>query len=99
MTPGADLAEPLTYWETFSRWQGQLANYLNAKQELHVVGPNIDLRLGIAGRTWLNADGHVNFPDGEVFTGPVEDAVDGWVAFTYPAVYTSRAGQGRQSTI
>ena len=90
VTPGADLSEPLTYWETFSRWQGQLASYLNAKHELHVIGPNIDLRLGIAGRTWLNADGHVNFPDGEVFTGPVEDAVDGWVAFTYPAVYASR---------
>ena len=90
VTPGADLADPVTYWETFSRWQGQLASYLNAKHELHVVGPNIDLRLGIAGRTWLNADGHVNFPDGEVFTGPVEDAVNGWVAFTYPAVYNSR---------
>jgi len=91
VTPGADLADPVTYWKTFSRWQGQLANYLDGKRELHVVGPDIDLHLGIAGRTWWNADGHVNFPDGEVFTGPIENAVDGWVAFTYPAVYNSRA--------
>jgi aminopeptidase len=90
-TPGADPANPITYWETFSRWQGQLASYLNDKAELHLVGPNIDLHVGIAGRTWLNADGHANFPDGEVFTGPVEDAVDGWVAFTYPAIYNDRA--------
>ena len=90
VTPGADLADPVTYWETFSRWQGQLASYLNDKRELHLVGPDIDLRLGVAGRTWLNADGHANFPDGEVFTGPIEDAVNGWVAFTYPAVYHGR---------
>lgn len=87
VTPGADLADPVTFWETLSRWQGQMVTYLNGKRELHVVGPHIDLRLGIAGRQWWNADGHVNFPDGEVFTGPVEDSVEGWVAFTYPAVY------------
>jgi len=85
--PQADPNDPITYWETFSRWQGKLASHLNGCKELHVVGPNIDLRLGIAGRTWLNADGHVNFPDGEVFTGPIEDSVAGWVAFTYPAVH------------
>lgn len=92
-TPGADPTDPTTYWETFSRWQGQLASYLNGKHELHLVGPNIDLRVGIAGRSWLNADGHANLPDGEVFTGPVEDAVDGWVAFTYPAIYNDRAAR------
>ena len=27
VAPGADLADPVTYWETFSRWQGQLASY------------------------------------------------------------------------
>lgn len=86
-SPGADPDDPLAFWEAFSRWQGQLVSYLADKRELHVVGPNIDLRLGVAGRTWLNADGHVNFPDGEVFTGPIEDAVEGWVRFTYPAIY------------
>ncbi|MEA3335183.1 MAG: aminopeptidase [Chloroflexota bacterium] len=85
--PGADRDDPVTYWQTFSRWQGQMASYLTQRQDLHVVGPNIDLRLAIGGRVWLNADGHANFPDGEVFTGPVEDSVEGWVAFTYPAVY------------
>lgn len=85
--PEADPSDPIAFWETFSRWQGCLAAYLNAKKELRVVGPNIDMRLGVAGRTWWNADGHVNFPDGEVFTGPIEDSVEGWVAFTYPAVH------------
>jgi aminopeptidase len=85
--PGADPRDPVAFWEAFSRWQGQLVRYLNARRELHVAGPNIDLRLGFEGRTWWNADGHVNFPDGEVFSGPVEDSVEGWVAFTYPAIF------------
>lgn len=85
--PEADPADPVTFWQAFSRWQGEVVNYLNSKKQLHVVGPNIDLRLSVAGRTWWNADGHVNFPDGEVFTAPVEDSVEGWVAFTYPAVF------------
>ncbi|MCB0205255.1 MAG: aminopeptidase [Anaerolineae bacterium] len=90
----ADPADPVTYWRAFTRWQGLVAGYLNGKQTLHVVGPNIDLRMSVAGRTWWSADGHVNFPDGEVFTGPVEDSVEGWVSFTYPAVYGGREVRG-----
>jgi aminopeptidase len=51
-----------------------------------VRGPNIDLALSIKGRTFINADGKKNMPDGEIFTGPVEDSIAGWVRFTYPAL-------------
>jgi len=51
-------------------------------------------RLSIAGRTFENCDGHINMPDGEVFTGPVEDSVEGMVSFTYPAIYYTREVQG-----
>ena len=37
-----------------------------------------------------SGDGHENFPDGEIFTGPVEDSVNGWVRFQYPAIYGGR---------
>lgn len=92
--PTADPAAPLTFWRAFARWQGEVAAFLSSKRELHVVGPHIDLRLSVAGRTWWSADGHVNFPDGEVFTGPVEDSVQGWVAFTYPAIFGGREVRG-----
>jgi aminopeptidase len=39
------------------------------------------------GRTWVNCDGRKNFPDGEVFTGPVENTVNGTIRFTYPLIY------------
>ena len=36
---------------------------------------------------WKSAAGECNFPDGEVFTGPVEDATRGTVRFSFPAIY------------
>jgi aminopeptidase len=35
-------------------------------------------------------------PDGEIFTGPVEDSVNGWVKFSYPSVVAGRAVEGIQ---
>ena len=41
-------------------------------------------------RTWLPADGHENFPDGEVFTAPLDDSAEGEITFTFPAVFSGR---------
>lgn len=35
-----------------------------------------------------------NMPSGEIFTGPVEESVNGWVRFTYPAIYSGREAEG-----
>ena len=37
-------------------------------------------------------------PSGEVFTGPVEDSANGWVRFTYPAIYGGREVEGVELT-
>ncbi len=50
-------------------------------------GPNIDLELSVEGREFINCHGKRNMPDGEIFTGPVEDSAKGWIRFTYPAIY------------
>ncbi|MEZ4559321.1 MAG: aminopeptidase [Caldilineaceae bacterium] len=59
-----------------------------------VKGPHVDLRLSIAGRTFINSDGKRNMPSGEIFTGPVEDSVNGWVRFNYPAIRQGREVSG-----
>jgi aminopeptidase len=46
--------------------------------------------MAIAGRTWNNSDGKRNFPSGEIFTGPVEDSVEGRIRFTFPVVTGGR---------
>ncbi len=89
-----DMDDPVGYWRRFSQWQQKLVDWLADKQKVRVIGPETDLSLNIAGRTFVNCDGKNNMPDGEVFTGPVEDSVEGQVRFSYPAVYASREIEG-----
>ncbi len=53
-----------------------------------------DLRLGIAGRHFIPCDGDHNMPDGEFFTGPIEDSVEGEVTFSLPSVIGGREVAG-----
>jgi len=61
-------------------------------------GPNVDLSLSIKGRTFLNSSGQHNLPDGEIYTGPVENSAKGWVRYTYPAIYQGRIVEGIELT-
>jgi aminopeptidase len=90
-----DHDDPEAAWRERSARQARLADFLGRSHDLRLVTPaGTDLRLGVAGRTWINGDGHENFPDGEVFTGPVEDATEGTVFFDFPAVHGSRVVEG-----
>ena len=88
-----DLNDPVGYWRNFSARQQTIIDWLQGKKEVHIKGRDTDLRLSIAGRVFRNCDGHHNMPDGEIFTGPVEDSLEGHVSFSYPAIY-----QGREVT-
>jgi aminopeptidase len=89
-----DLDDPVGYWKRFSAWQQKIVDWLKGKEHIHIVGPETDLRLSIAGRTFINCDAKYNMPDGEVCTGPVEDSVEGHVYFSYPAIYQGREVSG-----
>jgi len=88
-----DMNDPVAYWQRFSAWQQKIVDWFKDKKEVHITAPGTDLRLSVAGRTFQNCDGHYNMPDGEVFTGPVEDSLEGHVLFSYPAIH-----QGREVT-
>lgn len=89
-----DMNDPVGYWQRFSAGQQKIVDWLKGKSRVHVTGPETDLYLSVAGRTFINCDGHYNMPDGEVYTGPVEDSVDGHVHFSYPAIYGGREVTG-----
>lgn len=89
-----DTADPIQQWRKLHARQQKLVDWLDGKKEVVVKGPNADLRLSIDGRTFINSDGKRNMPSGEIFTGPVEDSVNGWVRFTYPAIYGGREVDG-----
>ncbi len=88
-----DRDDPVAAWEQVSREQDRIAEALGRRRALSVKGPDIDLQVSVAGRKWINAAGESNFPDGEVFTGPIEDSATGRVRFSFPAIYHGREVQ------
>jgi aminopeptidase len=92
------LDDPVAYWRAKAAEQQRLVDWLKGKKQVEVKGENVDLTLSIKDRVFINADGKKNFPDGEIFTGPVRDSVNGWVRFTYPAIYQSREVEGVELT-
>lgn len=85
-----DVDDPAAEWRKLSDMQQHKVDYLADKRRIQLRGPHIDLELSIAGRQFINSDGRRNMPSGEIFTGPVEDSVNGWVRFSYPAIVSGR---------
>jgi len=90
----ADQPDPIQRWQSIHDEQQRLVDWLKGKREVVIRSPNADLRLSIAGRGFINADGSRNMPSGEIFTSPVEDSVNGWIRFTFPAVKDGRVVEG-----
>jgi aminopeptidase len=86
--------DPVASWQAKAVQQQRYIDWLKGKRRIHVKGPNADLEVGIDQRIFINSEGKRNFPDGEIFTGPEETVTEGWVKFTYPAIYQSREVDG-----
>jgi aminopeptidase len=85
-----DPDDPISWWQRLGERQAKVVEWLTGKERVHVLAPDTDVTLSIAGRTFINSDGTKNMPSGEVFTGPVEDSAEGHVRFTYPAIESGR---------
>ncbi len=85
-----DRDDPVSAWREFGERLDRLSEWLGGKDELRIVADGTDLRLRVGGRRWNASRGKENFPDGEVFTGPVETSVEGEVHFTFPAAFQGR---------
>jgi aminopeptidase len=79
--------DPVALWKAEAKKQQKLVNWLKGKNKVTFKGDNIDLTMSIKGRTFIPCAGDQNFPDGEIFTSPVENSVNGWVRFKYPAIF------------
>lgn len=82
-----DKDDPIEEWRKIEVEQNKFVEYLNKIENIHVLGEDTDLTLSFKGRKWINCCGLQNLPDGEVFSSPVEDSVNGKIRFTYPAIY------------
>lgn len=85
-----DEEDPLACWQALSQEQERLIHWLQGKKTIHLRGPDTDLTLSVSGRTWLNDDGHINFPGGEFYISPVENSASGTIRFSFPSSYRGR---------
>lgn len=65
----------------------RLAELMTATDQVHITGPGTDLTFSIKGIPCVKCDGHRNIPDGEVYTAPVRDSVDGTITYNTPSLY------------
>jgi aminopeptidase len=94
---GACLAldgDPLTAWQRASSETTRLAEWIQGHEEVRIKAPGTDITLGVADRRFIPCVGEHNMPDGEFFTGPIEDSVEGEVTFHLPAVIGGREVAG-----
>lgn len=90
----ADQDDPVKAWDEVEKNQARLVKWLAGKKKMEFHSPTIDITLSIEGRTFDNSVATHNMPGSEIFTSPVEDQMNGWVDFTYPAIRLGREVEG-----
>ncbi len=85
-----DKKDPIGHWRKIYTEQEKIRKMLNQKKKIHVVAKDTDLTVLVKERKWINCYGKENFPDGEVFTGPVENSAEGNISYSFPASHGGR---------
>jgi aminopeptidase len=86
--------DPVAEWRRMSTRLEGLVEWITGRNEIHIEGEGTDLHLEVGGRVWQPSAGQENLPDGEIFTGPIETKTNGYVTFSYPAIYNGVAVEG-----
>ena len=89
-----DLDDPVAKLRELDEKQTKWANYLNGVKKVRIVGDRTDITFGVEGRKWISCSGVNNYPDGEVFTSPVEDDINGEIYFDFPQNYRGNSATG-----
>jgi aminopeptidase len=63
---------------------------MEAARRVRITGPHTDLAFSIEGMPAIPCEGARNLPDGECFTAPVRDSVEGTIRFNAPALYQGK---------
>ena len=82
-----DLDNPSDKWRQIDKEQKRLADILNKTTKIRYKGEKTDITFSTEGRIWVPCSGNMNFPDGEIFTSPVEDSANGTIYFDFPQNY------------
>ncbi|NLP11998.1 aminopeptidase [bacterium] len=72
-----------------ARAMKNLAALMRRTDRVRITGPGTELSFSIKNIPVIPCSGSHNLPDGEIFTAPVRDSVNGRVRFTAPTIYQS----------
>jgi aminopeptidase len=81
-------------WLKVRAQQQSITDYLNQCDKIRYINKKSNISFSVKGRTWINSDGKANMPSGEIFTGPIEDSVNGYIYFNYPIVFMGHEVEG-----
>jgi len=81
-------------WKSESRKQDKLKKLMDKARMVRISAPDTDLRFSIEGLPGIKCDGRLNMPDGEVFSAPVRDSVEGYITYNCPSIYQGKEYNG-----
>ncbi len=87
------LDNPVEKWVEIGEKQQKIAEFLNKKSKIRIEGEKTDITFNVSGRIWKSCSGECNFPDGEVYTSPIEDSAQGQIYFDFPQIYRGNEAQ------
>ncbi|MCR6545597.1 aminopeptidase [Dehalobacterium formicoaceticum] len=74
-------------YRKMSQAMDPLVELLNKTDQVKITGPGTDLSFSIKGIPAIKCDGHLNIPDGEVYTAPVRDSIEGTITYNTATSY------------
>lgn len=73
-------------YSRMSRAMDALKAWMERTDQVRIVGPGTDLRFSIAGLPAVKCAGECNIPDGEIYTAPVRESVNGVISYNVPSI-------------
>ena len=77
-------------WAAESKKQERLKRLMDRADRVRIVATDTDLSFSIKGLPGIKCDGRCNIPDGEVYTAPVRDSVEGHITYNCPTIYQGK---------
>lgn len=72
--------------------------YLDTVDKVHIIAPGTDLTFSVKGLGWIPCAGQANIPDGEIYSCPVKDSVNGTIAYNCDSTYHGHCFSGIRFT-
>lgn len=81
-------------WKAESKKQEKLKRLMDKADRVRIIAADTDLSFSIRGMPGIKCDGRYNIPDGEVFTAPLRDSVEGYITYNCPTMYQGKEFNG-----